>query len=266
MASWDAYQARINVHGGSKRNASLIRECRFINTKLPDSLSYHHVEIYKDEYGYNIESEAAQEHKIQQDVAIINSDNLNEKTIISMPSEDIELGSLVFWMDEYWLVVERDANTTVYTKAKLLQCNHILRWLTPDDQLIEQWCVVEDGTKYLTGEYEDRNFIVTRGDSRISVQLARNPQTVVLNRENRFLIDDDASPHKLGYQLTKPLKRGLTYKSKGIFKFVLQEVTATVNDNHELGIADYYKHFPKQQETEPQEPEEPSEQSKESWL
>lgn len=86
---------------------------------------------------------------------------------------------------------------------------------------------------------------MTRGDSRISLQLARNKYTVALNRENRFLIDDPDSPHKLAYLLTKPLKLGFTYNNEGTLKFVLQEVTATQDDNHELGIADYYKYFPK---------------------
>lgn len=97
----------------------------------------------------------------------------------------------------------------------------------------------------LTGEYEDRNFVVTRGDSRISLTIARNEHTVKFNREDRFLIDDPESDHKLAYLLTKPLKLGATFNNKGVFKFVLQEVTATEDDNHELGIADYYKHFPK---------------------
>lgn len=87
--------------------------------------------------------------------------------------------------------------------------------------------------------------MVTRGDSRISVQVARNKHTVALGRENRFLIDDPESPHKLAYILSKPFKTGLVYQGTGTFKFVLQEVTATEDDNHELGIADYYKHFPK---------------------
>lgn len=87
--------------------------------------------------------------------------------------------------------------------------------------------------------------MVTRGDSRISVQIARNKHTVAFNRERRFLIDDPESPHKLAYLLTKPLKRGLTYKNSGTFKFVLQEVTATEFDSHEFGIADYYHYFQK---------------------
>lgn len=97
----------------------------------------------------------------------------------------------------------------------------------------------------LTGEYEDRNFVVTRGDSRIAMTIARNEMTAKLGRENRFLIDDPDSRLMLAYLLTKPFKLGGSYNGQGVFKFVLQEVNTTDNDNQQLGIADYYKYFPK---------------------
>ena len=131
----------------------------------------------------------------------------------------------------------------------MIQCNYLLRWVSDDNTICEQWCIIEDGTKYLTGEFEDRNFVVTRGDSRIAMTLARNAYTVKLGRTNRFLIDDPESSLMLAYLLTKPLKLGWTFNDKGVFKFVLQEVNTTDDDNQELRIADYYKHFPKQQDS-----------------
>ena len=97
----------------------------------------------------------------------------------------------------------------------------------------------------LTGEFENRDFVATRGDSRIAVTIARNSQTINLNRKNRFLIDDPETEHKLAYTLSKPLKLGGVFNNQGVYKFVLQEVSATDDDNHELGIADYYKYFPR---------------------
>lgn len=155
MSAWDTYEQRIGAHGMTRRGASEVNELRAIDRKVPNNLSYTEVEIYPMEYAYNIERDEAQENKIIQNVSIINSDNLNEKTILSMPGEDIVLGSLIHWMDNYWIVDERDANTTLYTKAKLTQCNHLMKWINADKEIIEQWCVVEDGTKYLTGELED---------------------------------------------------------------------------------------------------------------
>ena len=250
MSVWDKYESRIKSSGDSKYSAAFERERRMIEMKLPDNLSFESVEVFASEYGFNITSEESQSHKISQNVAIIDADNLNEKSIYSLPGEDIELGSLVVLDGCYWLVCERDHRSVLYTKAKIIQCNHLLKWIQ-DGDIMSQWCIIEDGTKYMTGELEDRHFIVTRGEARISMQIARNKYTVRFDRENRFLIDDEDSPHKLSYILTKPLKVGSLYNNKGVFKFVLQEATATGDDNHELGIADYYKYFTKSGEKIP---------------
>lgn len=230
MDAWGVYQNRIEARGGTKRGSALLRETHMIKSKLSDNLSYQTVSI----------------DGTSQEVAVINTDNLNEKFVYSLPGEDVKHGAIVCWMGSYWLVTERDANTTVYVRAKMIQCNYLLRWVSDDNTICEQWCVIEDGTKYLTGEYEDRNFIVTRGDSRIAMTITKNQLTTKFNRESRFMIDDPTSNPKLAYQLTKPLKVGSTYNDVGVFKFVLSEVNSTDNDNHELGIADYYKHFPRE--------------------
>ena len=79
--------------------------------------------------------------------------------------------------------------------------------------------------------------------------IARNEETVKLGRTNRFIIDDPESPRPLAYALTKPLKLGWSFNNRGAYKFVLQEVTTTDNDNLDLGIADYYLHFPKESDS-----------------
>lgn len=230
MDIWGIYENRVNTYGKNKHASEYKREAYMLTKRLKESLSYHPALI----------------NGCAQEIAVINCDNLNEKFVFSLPEEDIELGSLVYWMDNYWLVSERDANATIYTKCKMIQCNYLLKWVSKDGVIHEQWCIIEDGTKYLTGELEDKNFVVTRGDSRIAMTIQKNEDTVLFDRECRFLIDDKDSPHKLAYILSKPLKSGQTYNNKGTFKFVLQEVTATKYDNHILGIADYYKYFTKE--------------------
>lgn len=131
MSAWDLYESRINVRGGNKRNAIKRREEHNIFAYLPDNMSYTDVTI----------------DGIAQTVAIINSDNLDEKVMLSLPGEDIKHGGLVEWMDNRWLVVEKDANRTLYTRTKLQQCNYLLKWVSEDLVIHEQWCYVEDGTK-----------------------------------------------------------------------------------------------------------------------
>ena len=232
MNAWDLYTKRITNSGATQRNRSLKRELYMLKDKLPDSLSYHNVVLNEEE----------------RRVAIIDSDNLNEKMIYSLPGEDIDNGSMVSWMDNIWLVTERDANSEVYTRAKMVQCNYLLKWVEVDDEnkpsVYEQWCIVDDGTKYMSGEYEDRNFIVTRGETRIAVTIQRNEHTIKLKRTNRFLVDDIDATDKIAFALTKPLKAGNTYNNKGVLKFVMSETNSTDYDNVDLGIADYYKYFP----------------------
>lgn len=229
MGVWNSYESRRNSQGIDKRTATLKRETHALRHKLSENLSYQILTI----------------DDIEQEVSVINSDSLNEKTIISLPGENLKLGGLVYWMNNYWLITDKDANNTIYSRGTMLQCNYLLKWVSEDEELHEQWCVVEDGTKYLTGESENRDFVITRGDSRLAVTIAKNKYTLKLNRESRFLIDDPGNEHMLAYMLTKPLKVGKMYNNEGVYKFVVQEVTSTADDNHELGIADYYKYFPK---------------------
>lgn len=207
MNPWNTYRSRINAHGITKRDSVLQRERAFLSAKLPASLSYHQLTV----------------NGTVRNMAVINSDNLNLKTLCTMPGEDLPHGGLVEWMGNHWLITEKDANNELYTKGTMKQCNYLLRWIAEDDTVVERWCVIEDGTKYLTGEYGDNDFIVVRGDSRISLTLAKDEYSIQLNRNNRFLIDDYDSKNVLAYRLTKPFKLGGSYNGEGVLNFVLTE-------------------------------------------
>ncbi len=229
---WRKYTSRLEAAGSSQRDAMLHREKAYVTRKLRNSLSYHSAVIDGD----------------SRQVAIMNTDNLDTKTIIALPGEDIRHGSVVEWMGEHWLVIERDYNTDVYTKAKMRQCNYLLKWVDVGDsgpEIIERWCIIEDGTKYLTGEYGDKDFVLMRGDSRVSMLLPLDDKTLKLNRQSRFLIDDYFDDRVMAYRLTKPFKLGGSYGENGVLSFVLVECNTERDDNTELHIADYYKYFPR---------------------
>jgi hypothetical protein len=48
--------------------------------------------------------------------------------------------------------------------------------------------------------------------------------------------------------LTKPFKLGGSYDENGVVIFVMTECNTENDDNIELHIADYYKHFPREGE------------------
>ena len=150
---WDTYANRVTVRGSSIRSDTLEREKSRLKHMLQDSLSYHNVYFYTDSNIIKTESESGKitDNRIYQNIAIINSDNLDEKYVYSLPDEDVQLGDLFYWSDNYWLITDRDANSEVYTRAKALQCNYLLKWIEVIDgepTIMEQWCYVEDGTKF----------------------------------------------------------------------------------------------------------------------
>lgn len=98
----------------------------------------------------------------------------------------------------------------------------------------------------LTGEYGDNHFVITRGDSRVWLTIPKDEYTLRFNRNNRFLIDDYASPNVLAYRLTKPFKLSGSYGERGVLNMVLQECNVEDSDNLELHIANYYDHFPRE--------------------
>ena len=230
MSIWETYHARMSAIGSTQRQAALIREKHVLDEKMKNSLSYQHITI----------------DGADADVSIIDSDNLNEKKVLSRPGETLDCGATIYWRNNYWLITERDASDEVYTRAKMIQCNHKLKWVDESGEIHEQWCVIEDGTKYMTGDLEDRDFIVTRGDSRIAMTIPKNIHTQKFNRNNRFIICDTDSVNKIAYALTKPLMVGHVYNGKGVYVFLLSECVTTEYDNLELCIADYYKHFTKE--------------------
>lgn len=245
MNPWDIHIAKNTVQGTNARDRAKRNLMNRLSHQIPGILSYHDVDI----------------DGVQQNIVIINSDNLNKKTLCSLPGEDIRHGALVDWEGYRWLVTERDANTEIYTKCIMEQCNYLLRWVDVDSkEIIERWCIVEDGTKYLTGEFADRDMVMLRGDARIQLIISKDDYTLRFGRNSRFIIDDYDSPEPLAYRMTKPYKLGGSFDKDGVLRFVLTECNTEDDDNLELHIADYYTYFPKE-ETDGisnQEPAQPS--------
>ncbi len=220
MSVWESYIERIS-QTGTMRDALVEQAKNSIAQMIYDSPSCHNVHI----------------DGLEQHVSITHTQDFNEKRICSVPGEHLVHGGLVCFADSHWLITELDADNEIYDRGLMLRCNHMLRWIGKDGKLKEQWCVVEDGTKYLIGEYTER--VMAIGDARIALTIAKNKDTEELCRGVRFLIDDPDSEAVLAYQITKPNKLFNVYNGKGVFKFILNEVQLTPDDHKALRIADY---------------------------
>lgn len=227
MGAWDRYAARATIYGATGRERALNRTQDFISRKIVDSLSYHNVTI----------------NGVPQSVVILtdNSD-ISKKKIRSLPGESLAHGGLVDYADNKWLITELSADDEVYASGIMEQCNYILKWINPQGKIIEKWCRIVDGTKYLIGEKS--NQLMSIGDARMALTIGKDEDTIGLKRGMRFLIADLDQTEVLAYQITKPNTLFNIYENEGVFRFIMNEVNLTDNDNTELRIADYYSWMP----------------------
>ena len=231
MDFWGTYERRLGASGDPggdpRRASSLSRAQAVMRRKIAASPSF-----------YQVQTDGRKTN-----VVILDMEEFNQKRIVSMPGEKLIHGGIVEWNDSFWLITEVDMDNGVYDRGLIQRCNYLLRWIDDRGNVISKRCIVEDGTKYLIGE--KTSDMMTIGDARIAVTIGKDSDTNKLVRGMRFLIDDMDSTQVLAYQITKPNKLYSVYDGEGVFRFILNEVNLTDNDNVELRIADYYSWVPK---------------------
>lgn len=232
MSVWSTYEARLGASkgllGDPKQSSALDHAQSRISRKVTASLSYKTVKVNGED--------------VQMSIADVTGD-FTTKKIFSMPGEDLPHGDLIEWEGSKWLVTEVDAHKAIYAEGRMRRCNYYLRWIDDDGNIISRWCVVEDGTKYLIGEKTADMMAI--GDARIAVTIGKDADTNRLSRGKRFLIDDMDTDDVLAYQITKPNKLFNVYNGKGVFRFILNEVNLTDDDNVDIRVADYYSWKPR---------------------
>ncbi len=228
MNAWDRYSERMALVGTSKRESIKRNTMESIRRRILSSPACKKVLI----------------DGVPQMVGIAHTEDMNVKRICSIPGEHLKHGGLVHFAENHWLITEMDADNEMYDRGKMTQCNYVVKWIGKDGKLKEKWCIVEDGTKYLIGENERQ--LMTVGDSRLSLTVAKDEDTVELSRGTRFLIDDEDSDDVSAFRITKPNKLYNVYNGQGVFRFILREVLVTPDDNKALRIADYNNWKPEQ--------------------
>lgn len=227
MSVLEAYKRRLGATGEPSRERWLRNTQSWINRKLPRSLSY---------YTAIIDGEERQ-------CAILSTQDATEKKICSMPGESLVCGTYVEWMGSTWLITELDAQSEVYQSALMVQCNYVLKWVNGNGEIVSRWVNVIDGTKYLTGEYYNRAATpnMTVGDARLQLTMPYDDETVLLNRNQRFIIDLEDATEPQTFELSKINRTGKVFNGHGVFVHMLTESGFNPeSDNIELGIADYY--------------------------
>jgi len=111
------------------------------------------------------------------------------KKIKSLPDERFELGDIVTWNGVNYIIYKVDADRRIQTKGRMYECNMKLRWKNSKGEIIERVGKGEDATKYSEGTKGTN--VLRIGDFQIKVIVQLDKETVLIKRNDRFIIDAD---------------------------------------------------------------------------
>lgn len=111
------------------------------------------------------------------------------KKIKSLPDERFDLGDIVNWNGVNYIIYKMDADRRIQSKGRMYECNIKLRWKNKSGIIIERVGKAEDATKY--GEGTEGTFRMRIGEFQLKVILRLDEETVLIRRDDRFIIDAD---------------------------------------------------------------------------
>lgn len=221
MASREAYIARLESNGKTKRERQLNRLKRQIQNNIGDLLSYHDVIVNGKNIGITTES----------------TEKASVKKFTAAAGETIGYGDYVIWNGTHWIVSERDYDDEIYIRGKITQCNYFLRWQNEKKEIVGRWAVIETVTRYNNGVFEGK--FIDNIQSTISAMIGCDDETMKLKRDFRFLADI-YSEEPYAFKITQRDVLSKYYGDSGLITWALtQEGFNPETDNTELMIADY---------------------------
>lgn len=154
----------------------------------------------------------------------------------------LKAGQFVEYKNRRWLITTLPDDNKIYEKAIMEYCNHYLQWMSIDGRVIGRYCIVNDGTKYSTGETDAGESLIL-GDTRINVRIPRDEESLNIEDATRFLISNNTK-RPTAYRITKYDDVSDYFVTSGVINMIcIEDQFINGVDNAELMIANYYGKF-----------------------
>ena len=155
----------------------------------------------------------------------------------------LKAGQFVEYKNRRWLITTLPDDNKIYEKAIMEYCNHYLQWVNENGEIIGRYCIVNDGTKYSTGETDAGNMLIL-GDTRINVRIPRDEESLSMEKTTRFLISNNTK-RPTAYRISKYDDVSDYFVTSGVINLIcVEDLFIKDRDNAELMVADYYGKAP----------------------
>jgi len=164
-------------------------------------------------------------------------DKKNEKQIL-LPLNSCSVGMYIKYKNLYWLITEFVNDNKMYQKAVVILCNHILKFQSPTGTILSYPCI--DTTTSTMGL--DESNTITTGNSIHNIKLPFDANTVLINTDRRFFIDDLSVEIPQVFFVSKPNRTEYKFGDKGLIELTMkQDAYNSQTDRKDLGICNYFE-------------------------
>lgn len=125
-------------------------------------------------------------NELESEYVVIISDKNKHKLLIREPSKTIDCGDYIKWKSDIWLCFSIDEDD-IYPKGYIQKCNHNLKWINQNDQLITRPCIEDARTLYTTGVKDEKVIEIPNG--MVGIQLPHDEETKLLDRGDSFVFN-----------------------------------------------------------------------------
>jgi len=141
---------------------------------------------------------------------------------LTMHNNFIELGQLLYdnKKKEYWMCIESYEVSGIHNEGKLGKCNRFLKWQDKYGSIKEIPAIITTASKYNNGE--NGTEIVYIGSDQLMIFLPLNQDTIQLDRNINFLIDENKNNPTV-YRITRVDTTLYTYMGKGFISIIVTE-------------------------------------------
>ena len=141
-------------------------------------------------------------------------------------------GSILVFDGITWIVTSKMFDKMAYKVGSVLECNNTLKWIDDSGAIKSCPAFLQNKSLYTTGV--ESNKWINVPDSKVNGYIPVNADTILLNRDKRFLVGHNGKLY--AYKIT--LIDLVTLP--GLMLIIMEEdMIRTDTDNLELGIADY---------------------------
>lgn len=234
MADWyDMYQKHMNVSGRTPRETNFKHKKQDFEFYFGETTTYALVKLLMHNNKIKEMGMAFVDHSKSN-----NKDLSDDKYITANIEDNFDVGDYVFWQNDVWIIFTKEFKTVqINQTGKIKNANQNIKWIR-DGKIINNevgyYAYVQSQTQYTMGMSETTYLDIP--DGKMLMYMQDNKDTRQIKTNERIFIDNKV------YKV----KHMDGASRSGLISYLMdQDRVDTVYDNVELGVADYYRYYNK---------------------